>query len=256
MRLWIEMLPCLLPGLVAAAAPRPHFLVILQDDLGHYNVAFNANRTDRPSDDVAKVSSSTSALAAQGIVLNRHYVHWHCSPTRRSLLTGRIPLHHSELLSGITTDDIDLRWTTLGQKLEGVGYKSHWYGKGHTGYKSMNHLPHRIGFSAGHVGFLSGAMSYHGSQRWKEEAPFHDTSYSTELYGEAALAALKAHDTKHPLFMYLPWQAVHTPYTAPPNWNASAQACDDYEDACIVYAMLHVADSYIGRITDQLHAKG
>ena len=114
----------MLPGLVAAAAPRPHFLVILQDDLGHYNVAFNANRTDRPSDDVAKVSSSTSALAAQGIVLNRHYVHWHCSPTRRSLLTGRIPLHHSELLSGITTDDIDLRWTTLGQKLEDTSCSS------------------------------------------------------------------------------------------------------------------------------------
>ena len=44
----------------------------------------------------------------------------------------------------------------IGQKLEGVGYKSHWYGKGHTGYMSMNHLPHRIGFSSGHLGFLSG----------------------------------------------------------------------------------------------------
>ena len=64
-------------------------------------------------------------LAKQGIILDRHYVHWHCSPTRRSLLTGRTPLHHGEMLSGVATDDIDLRWKTIGQKLEGVGYKSH-----------------------------------------------------------------------------------------------------------------------------------
>ena len=159
----------LLPWLAAAAGvsnvtTQPNIIFILQDDLGHYNVAFNADRTDEPSPDVAAVSPQITALAKQGIILDRHYVHWHCSPTRRSLLTGRTPLHHGEELSGITTDDIDLRWKTIGQKLEGVGYKSHWYGKGHTGYMSMQHLPHRIGFSSGHIGFLSGAMSYHGSQ--------------------------------------------------------------------------------------------
>ena len=157
--------------MAAAAGPKPHIIFFLQDDLGHHNVAFNADRTDWPSADVAAVSSNTSALAREGIILDRHYTHWHCSPTRRSLLTGRLPLHHGELLSHIATDDIDLRWTTLGQKLESVGYKSYWFGKGHTGYMSMAHLPVNIGFSSGHLGFLSGAMKYHGKQRWKGEAP-------------------------------------------------------------------------------------
>ena len=77
------------------------------------------------------------------------------------------------------------------------------------------------------------------------------------MYGDAAVAALEAHDPSGaPLFMYLPWQAVHTPYTAPPGWNASSQSCDHYEDACIVYGMLSVADDYVGKITDLLHAKG
>ena len=40
------------------------------------------------------------------------------------------------------------------------------------------------------------------------------------------VAALAAHDPTTPLFMYLPFQAVHTPYTAPPGYNASQQKCD------------------------------
>ena len=238
-------------------APRPHILFILQDDLGHYNVAFNANRTDEPSADVSHVSPHLTALAREGIILDRHYVHWHCSPSRRSFLTGRLPLHHGEELSSIASDDIDLRWRTIGQKLQSVGYESHWYGKGHTGYKSMNHLPVRLGFSAGHLGFLSGAMSYHGAARWMGEKPFHATTYSTDLYGEAAVAALQAYDPSKgkPLFMYLPWQAVHTPYTAPPDWNASAQRCDHYAKACIVYGMLSVADNYVGNLTRLLQQK-
>ena len=127
--------------LAALGAPRPHILFILQDDLGHYNVAFNANRTDQPSADVSSVSSNLTALAQDGIILDRHYVHWHCSPSRRSFLTGRLPLHHGEELSTIASDDIDLRWKTIGQKLEGVGYESHWYGKGHSTYTGFQPVP-------------------------------------------------------------------------------------------------------------------
>jgi len=236
---------------------RPHILFLLQDDLGHYNVAFNSDRSDKPSADVASVSPQLTGLAKQGIILDRHYTHWHCSPTRRSLLTGRLPLHHGEKLSGIATDDIDLRWKTIGQKLEAAGYRCHWYGKGHTGYKSMSHLPVRLGFSAGHVGFLSGMMSYTGTARWREEAPFSSSEYSTDLYGQAAVRALDAHDpAAAPIFLYLPWQAVHTPYTPPPGWNASEQQCDGYADACVLYGMLQRADAFVGQLVSLLHSKG
>jgi hypothetical protein len=40
----------------------------------------------------------------------------------RSFLTGRLPVHHGEMLSSDHSDDLDLRWTLISQKLEPAGY--------------------------------------------------------------------------------------------------------------------------------------
>ena len=98
-------------------------MFILQDDLGWYDVF--ANRTDQPSSEITNVTARIQKLIASGIVLERHYAHWHCSPSRRSFLTGRLPHHHGEYLSDVSTDEIDLRWRTIGQKLEHAGCEVH-----------------------------------------------------------------------------------------------------------------------------------
>jgi arylsulfatase A-like enzyme len=144
--------------------------MLLQDDLGHNDVGFNGNEGER-----GLATSNISALARDGIILSHHYVHWHCSPTRRSFLSGRLPVHHHEQLSGIDTDDIDLRYTWISKKLESAGYKNYWFGKGHTGYKSMAHLPTRNGFHH-FMGFLSGSQSYFSTDRWEDEHPVHQDS--------------------------------------------------------------------------------
>ncbi len=94
----------------STTALRPHVIMHLADDLGYYHVGFNARRTDAPSTDVAGVTPYLMDLAQRGIILTRHYVHWHCSPSRRAFLSGRLPIHHSEGLSGEAQDDMDLRW--------------------------------------------------------------------------------------------------------------------------------------------------
>ena len=66
--------------------------------------------------------SLLSMLANTGIRLLNHYSHWHCSPSRRSFLTGRLPIHHGEQLSGDTTDDIDLRMNWISDRLASAGY--------------------------------------------------------------------------------------------------------------------------------------
>eukprot|EP01043_Picozoa_sp_COSAG02_P007254 COSAG02_NODE_215_length_28614_cov_43.077047_3_plen_206_part_00 len=64
-----------------SSTPKPHIFMFLQDDLGHDDVAFNGNEVN------IDVTGNITAVARAGIILKRHYVHWHCSPTRRSFLT-------------------------------------------------------------------------------------------------------------------------------------------------------------------------
>ena len=98
-------------------------------------------------------------------------------------MQGRLPVHHGGMLSDYHTDDIDLRWSTIAEKLKPAGYRSFWHGKGHTGYKSVAHLPINLGFEGGHVGFLIGQQSYTSTDRWKDAQPYHNGTYSTTLYG-------------------------------------------------------------------------
>eukprot|EP01052_Picozoa_sp_SAG31_P019295 SAG31_NODE_1401_length_8497_cov_4.386640_2_plen_673_part_00 len=231
------------PPAPLSTTTKPHVFVFLQDDLGHDDVAFNGNEVN------LDVTGNITAAARSGIILKRMYVHWHCSPTRRSFLSGRLPLHHSEFLSDVSTgDDIDLRWTTIAQKLKPAGYRTYWFGKGHTGYKSFNHLPLQLGFDQ-FSGFLSGAQSHFGGARWEGNCPWSNSSYSAEVYGDLARTALDAYDptaaAAKPIFMYLPWQNVHSPYQAPIDW-----------DGDVLRGMLAATDAALGGVVDTLKTKG
>ena len=160
---------------LGVAGASPHILSILQDDLGWYDSGIH-------NPEAVAWSPNISNLAASGIVLNRHYTHWHCSPSRRSFLTGRLPIHHGEQLSSDGGDDIDLRMTWISEKLQSAGYKAHMFGKWcarasaqaaknlcrtaaprgrHMGFRSMAHLPASRGFASA-VGSLQTGGTYEG----------------------------------------------------------------------------------------------
>ena len=70
---------------LAAAAPRPNVVFFLIDDLGFADCGFNGG-TDIKTPNIDK-------LAAQGAILENHYVQPVCSPTRSCLMTGRYVSH-------------------------------------------------------------------------------------------------------------------------------------------------------------------
>jgi len=223
---------------------RPHIVFILMDDLGRDDTGIYGNaraETDTPN---------ITALAKDGITLGQHYVFFHCSPTRRSFLTGRSPLHCGEQLSKPDSDDINLRYTWISQKLQTAGYVSHWYGKGHTGYKSIDHMPFRHGFNSSVI-FLPGGGSYFNMSHWSEGSPLpQNDTYSTEYFSSLAFEALREHDPAVPLFMYLPFQAPHFPYEFPP--DTPAEECVNNTIGC----MMRSADMWIGRLVTLLREKG
>ena len=66
----------------------PNILFILVDDLGYANVGYHL-----PDNKEINTPNIDYLATKVGLRLNRHYVHYTCSPTRSSLQSGRIPYH-------------------------------------------------------------------------------------------------------------------------------------------------------------------
>ena len=64
--------------------------------------------------------------------------------------------------------------TWLPKKLKLANYTTHWFGKMHTGYKSMAHLGANQGFDNVFGTLLTGGAYTSAEQRWQNLHPVHD----------------------------------------------------------------------------------
>ena len=76
--------------------------------------------------------------------------------------------------------------------------------------------------------------------------------YSTELFTEKAVDIIQTHDPSKPLFLYLPFQAVHSanfiqPLQAPPNLVKKFSHIED-ENRRIFAAMVSSLDQGVGKV--------
>ena len=66
--------------------------ILLQDDWGWGNVGYHREVTTPEVE-----TPNIDALALRGVRLEQHYVFHFCSPTRCSLLSGRLPIHVNDV---------------------------------------------------------------------------------------------------------------------------------------------------------------
>jgi arylsulfatase B len=111
---------------------KPHILVLLSDDQGWSNVGFHNPRVLTPAID---------ALRSQGVELTRNYAYKFCSPSRSSLLSGRLPVHVNELNYPDIGPNagVPVNMTTIASKLSAAGYACHQIGKWQCGAESRSH---------------------------------------------------------------------------------------------------------------------
>ena len=70
----------------------PHIVYILADNIGYGGLGYLRARTPAgPSPEIA--TPHIDALAKDGVTLERLYTYEMCSPSRSSLLSGRLPQH-------------------------------------------------------------------------------------------------------------------------------------------------------------------
>lgn len=242
-----------LSPLAAAEPSRPNILLILADDLGYADVGFHGSEIKTPHLD---------GLAASGARLEQFYVQPVCSPTRAALMTGRYPMRHG-LQVGVVRPwaeyGLPLEERTLAQALKEAGYETAVCGKWHLGHFERNYLPTRRGFDH-QYGHYNGAIDYFTHQRdgghdWhRNDQACYDHGYSTFLLADEAARVIREHDTARPLFLYLPFNAVHSPHQVPPKY---VERYAHLPEPRQTYAgMVAAMDEAIGRVLDALEEKG
>ncbi|MEM7786038.1 MAG: arylsulfatase [Planctomycetota bacterium] len=235
---------------LAKDSPKPNIILFLADDLGWGDVGYHGSEIQTPNID---------SLAESGTRLNRLYVMPVCSPTRAALLTGRHPIRLG-LQCGVVrpwaTHGLPVEERTLPEALKTVGYRTAIVGKWHLGHRDPSYLPTRRGFDH-QYGHYNGALDYFthvrdGGLDWhRNDKRNDDCGYTTDLIADEAVRVIRQHDQTNPLFLYVPFNAPHTPIQAPKNLIGKYSGIEDKKRR-VYAAMVDCMDQAVGRILNQL----
>lgn len=194
------------------------------------------------------------ALAQTGIRFTDAYVSGpYCSPTRAGLLTGRYPQRFGhEFNMGITPihreAGLPIDQPTMADRLKAAGYRTALFGKWHLGSADRFH-PLARGFDE-FFGFLGAAHSYLDPAASSADPildgrkPVADTAYLTDALADRAVDFIKRQKSQ-PFFLYLAFNAVHTPMHATDKYLTRFKHIAD-EQRRTYAAMLSAMDDGIG----------
>ena len=244
-----------------APAARPNIIVILADDLGYSDLGFTGCRDfETPHID---------ALAASGVRFSNGYVtHPYCSPSRAAILTGRYQQRfgHETNPERVSDDDSIVGTATdevfLSDVLRKAGYRTAAIGKWHLG-DAPHFLPQRRGFDE-FFGFSGGGHNYYAAAdkgnarnqvtRNGVPVPPAKISYLTDDFTDEAVAFI-GRNRRNPFFLYLAYNAVHSPNQAPQKYLDRTEHIE--YGARSVYAAMAVAmDDGVGRVIRMLEESG
>ena len=254
---------CVAACATCSAAERPNVLMILVDDLGYGDLGcYGASDIRSPAVD---------ALATQGLKFTNFYANCPvCSPTRASLMTGRFP----ELVGvpGVIRTYPKDNWghldpdaKVLASVLKPAGYQTAMVGKWHLGLAAPNR-PNDRGFDT-FRGYLGDMMDdyykhrRHGINYMRNDLQEIDPSgHATDLFTDWTIDFLKkqSQGSEKPFFMYLAYNAPHTPIQPPAEWLSRVQKREPNmtERRAKLVALIEHMDDGIGKVMQSLKDTG
>ena len=255
------------------AADKPNIVFLFSDDAGYADFGFNGSTQMK--------TPNLDQLAASGVKFTQAYVtDPTCGPSRAGLMTGmyqqrfgyeenNVPgyMSNNSAILGANMG-LPLDQKTMGNYLQQQGYKTAFLGKWHLGGTDEMH-PINRGFDY-FYGFRGGDRSYYA---YPENAPartqtdtFFDKEmeeglggfeehkgYLTDVLAEKAADFMtqNAHD---PFFLFLSFNAVHTPIEAKPeDLEAFPNLTGTRQQ---VAAMTLAMDRAVGHVTKTLKTLG
>jgi len=255
------------------AAPRPNIVFIVADDLGYGELSCQSP----PDYDLS--TPRIDSIARNGVRFTSGYVTAPvCSPSRAGFMTGRYQQRFGHELNAVEAQSDDpriglpLSQHTMADYLHAAGYATGVMGKWHLGAHPPFH-PLKRGFDE-FYGFLREGHYYfpqhHDSAdvvtHFREREPQYDRlnpimrgtdeisepQYLTRAITREAVSFIGRHKGG-PFFLYVPYNAVHSPMMAPRSGPYSEQYKNIKDDHRRVFAaMLAALDQGVGEILDEL----
>jgi len=254
----------ILPGLASKEKRKqtgkkpPNIIIIISDDQGYADIGVQGCQDIK--------TPNIDSIAKNGIRFTDGHVSCPvCSPTRAGLATGRYQQRFGHEFNtgpppGGLQEHVGLPLTevTIANVLKSAGYITGAVGKWHLGM-----APHFHPFKRGYdefFGFLHGGHSYIDpgigtfNPILRGTEPVDEKEYLTDAFSREAVAFIERHHDK-PFFLYLAYNAVHTPLQTPPRYQNSFRHITDKKRR--VYAgMLTAMDEGIGKVLAKLTELG
>ncbi|MCA9120570.1 MAG: sulfatase [Planctomycetaceae bacterium] len=240
----------------------PNIIVILADDLGYGDLSsYGAKDLQSPNID---------QLVSSGIRFDNFYANCPvCSPTRASLLTGRYP----ELVGvpGVIRTHAENSWgyldpnaVMLPEVLQRAGYHTAIVGKWHLGLETPS-LPNERGFQR-FYGYLGDMMDdYYDHLRHginymrRQKAEVDPEGHATDLFTAWACEYIQQQSAQDsPFFLYLPYNAPHTPIQPPQAWFEKVKQREKgiSDQRARLVALIEHLDTGVGQVMATLRETG
>jgi len=251
---------------------KPNIVILFADDLGYGEMGFQGN-PEIPT-------PHTDSIAAAGVRFTQGYVSApFCCPSRAGLMTGRYQTRFGHEMNAVGKTNLDPKVglpfseKTMADYLKAAGYATGVIGKWHLGATEPYH-PQKRGFDEFygflHEGHFFYPPPYRGAvtRLRPNEPPYDDNNpvlrgnepivepeYLTDALAREATAFIDRHKER-PFFLYLPFNAIHSPMQAPVPGVKAFEDSIRGEQRRVFAAMLRSMDDAIGKVLDKLRSLG
>ncbi len=231
----------------------PNILLIIADDMG-----LDASRCY----DVGKQQApmpNLEAMCANGIVFDNAYAQPTCSPTRATIMTGQYGFRTGvgAPIAPDGSDDLDSDIPTLFDALAPTGYAANVIGKWHITGRDMGYdLPQQMGVPDYFGLFYGGVQDYFNWTAVEDGQEVQIEGYATTVLTDRAIEWIE--DQEDPWFLWLAYNAPHSPFHLPPNDLHTFddlpvdEASVDENPLPYYQAMLEALDTEIGRLLNSM----
>lgn len=228
---------------------QPNIIIILVDDAGYVDFGFMGSKDLQ--------TPHIDALAKSGVKFtDAHVSATVCAPSRAGLITGKYQQRFGFEANGTGGIGLSDHVTTIADVFKSNGYNTYALGKWHLGEETSDH-PNKRGFDE-FYGFLAGSRSYFPLENpSKDKMLQHNgervvfNGYMTDVLGDQSVKFVEQSKDK-PFFMYLSYNAVHTPMHAKSEDLKRFSNHPRKELAAMTWSL----DENVGKLLDKLKVSG